>query len=173
MSMLIPILSADKPGSNRIDEDVLLIQSITSPRELNEYVILESSMYRTLFGKKKIASNRSRKRLSIVRISYDGRSIHRAYRSIPARNFTKDYVGLTPDSISELSDGTGIPALSEVTLGKGCWWNSTIGNIQMQQSGCHLGWVSLVYQYLSSWRYSAVSLIIFKPIYKPQSPKQL
>ena len=123
MSMLIPILSADKPGSNRIDEDVLLIQGITSPRELNEYVILESSMYRTLFGKKKIASNRSRKRLSIVKISYGGRSIHRAYRSIPARNFTKDYVGLTPDSISELSDGTGIPALSEVTLGKGCWWN--------------------------------------------------
>ena len=122
-SQLIPILSAGSEGCSRIDKGVLLIQGITSPRELNEYVILESSMYRTLFGEKKIASSRSRKRLSIVKITYNGRSIHRAYRSIPARDFTKDHVGLTPDSIYELSDGKVIPAFSEVTLSKGCWWN--------------------------------------------------
>lgn len=122
-SQLIPILSAGNEGCSRIDEDVLLIQGILSPQELNEYVILESSMYRVLFGEKKIASSRSRKRLSIVKISYEGRSIHRAYRSISARDFTKDYVGLTPASIYELSDGNVIPALSKVTLSKGCWWN--------------------------------------------------
>ena len=119
---LVKILSAGNSGTNTFDVDILRLTGISSPRELDEYVVLESHMYKDIFGERKISAKRSRKRLSIVKICYNGKSIHRAYLSMPAKGFGKDNVALTPNSIYELSQGETIPLLTEVSLGRGCWW---------------------------------------------------
>ncbi|MBO5631411.1 MAG: hypothetical protein J5965_20280 [Aeriscardovia sp.] len=119
---LVKILPAGLSNSNSFNNDTLLLSRITSPRELDEYVVLESHMYKYIFDGKKISASQSRKRLSIVKISYCGKSIHRAYLSAPAEGFSKEYVALTPNSIYELSSGEKIPLLSELSLSKGCWW---------------------------------------------------
>ncbi len=72
---LITILPARTTPSKTFEEDVLRFPYILSPRELDEYVVLESSMYQKLFGRTKISSSKSKKRLSIVKVSYDGQSI--------------------------------------------------------------------------------------------------
>ena len=79
-------------------------------------------MYEKIFGKKKIKSSNSKKRLSIVKISYEGKSIHRAFLAVSAKDFDKDYVALTPNSIYELSSDTAIVPLSKLTVSKGCVW---------------------------------------------------
>lgn len=120
---LITILPARTTPSKTFEEDVLRFPYILSPRELDEYVVLESSMYQKLFGRTKISSSKSKKRLSIVKVSYDGQSIHRAYLSASATGFQQKYVALTPNSIYELSDGKAVPAHSGVCISKGCWWH--------------------------------------------------
>lgn len=119
---LVKILPAGLSNTNSFSNDTLFLGRITSPRELDEYVVLESHMYQEIFKVKKLSASDSRKRLSIVKICYGGRSIHRAYLSAPAGGFTKEHVALTPNSIYELSPGEKIPLLSELTLTKGCWW---------------------------------------------------
>ncbi len=119
---LVKILPAKASSSNIFDVDTLHLSNISSPKELDEYVVLQSSMYERIFGEKKINVSRSRKRLSIVKICYEGRSIHRAYLSVSAKDFDKEYVALTPNSIYELSSEKAITPLSKVTVCKGCVW---------------------------------------------------
>ena len=119
---LVKILPAGNSDSNTFDADTLRLTGISSPRELDEYVVLESHMYKDIFGESKISAKRSRKRLSIVKICYNGKTIHRAYLSTPAKGFGKNHVALTPNSIYELSQGESIPLQTDVTLGRGCWW---------------------------------------------------
>lgn len=119
---LVKILPAGLSNPTSFDTDTLSISNITSPKELDEYVMLESHMYQIIFGETKLSASSSRKRLSIVRISYGGKSIHRAFRAATAKGFGKEYVALTPSSIYELSQGSEIPSLSELTIGKGCRW---------------------------------------------------
>lgn len=119
---LVKVLPENNSNSNVFDVDTLRITSISSSRELDQYVVLESHMYQEIFGKKKIASNASKKRLSVVKISYNGSSIYRAYLSAPVVGFKKDYVALTPNSIYELSQEEKINLLDNVTLTKGSWW---------------------------------------------------
>jgi hypothetical protein len=119
---LVKILPAGNSNQNSFENDILRLTGISSPRELDEYVVLESHMYKEIFGKTKINAKRSRKRLSVVRICYEGRSIHRAFLSAPAKGFEKEHVALTLSSIYELSQGKQIPMLAKVTLGRGCRW---------------------------------------------------
>ena len=119
---LVKILPANGSTSNHLDVDTLRICNISSPKELDEYVVFQSSMYGKIFGEKKIKASNSKKRLSIVKICYEGRSIHRAYLSASAKDFDKDYVALTPNSIYELSSEKAIVPLSKVTVCKGCVW---------------------------------------------------
>ena len=120
---LVKILPAGNSNSNSFVNDTLCLTSISSSRELDEYVVLESHMYKEIFGEKKITAKSSRKRLSVVKISYEGRSIHRAFYSAPAKGFGKEHVALSTSSIYELSQGKQIPLLADVTLGKGCLWH--------------------------------------------------
>lgn len=117
---LIKILPAGSASSNSLKDDVLRLTGISSPRELDDYVVLESHMYKEIFGEKKITAKGSHKRLSVVKICYDGQSIHRAYLSCSTEGFGKDFVALTPNSIYELSKNAAIPLGTEVTLSRGC-----------------------------------------------------
>ena len=119
---LVKILPANGSTSNIFTVDTLRLSNISSPKELDEYVILQSSMYKKIFREKKINVSKSKKRLSVVKICYEGRSIHRAYLSVSAKDFDSDYVALTPNSIYELSSEKNIMPLSKVTVCKGCVW---------------------------------------------------
>ena len=118
---LIKVLPGSSLSSNCFTNDTLKLVNISSSKELDEYVVLESHMYARIFGKKKITAKDSRKRLSVVKIDYNGKAIHRAYMSVPATDFKKEFVGLTTNSIYLLSgsDGNTVSLLSNVTLSKG------------------------------------------------------
>ena len=118
---LLKILPDSKSATNYLDKDTLRIANIVSSKEYDEYVVLHSSMYKAIFGEKKAEARRAKKQLSVVKICYEGRSIHRAYRSIPAEDFGKDYVGLTPNSIYELCRGSS-KTPKKVYVSKGSWW---------------------------------------------------
>ena len=118
---LLKILPDSKSASNYLDKDTLRIANIGSSKEFDEYVVLHSSMYEAIFGEKKAKAKRSKKLLSVVRICYEGKSIHRAYRSVSAKDFGKDYVALTPNSIYELCQNSS-EAPDKVSVSKGCWW---------------------------------------------------
>ena len=125
---LVKILPASGSTTNTFGSNTLHLTGITSSRELDQYVVLESHMYEKIFDEKKISAKASRKRLSVVKISSNGVSIYRAYLSAPASGFGKDYVALTPNSIYELSQCSKIPMLADLTLRKGSplkyYWNS-------------------------------------------------
>ena len=118
---LLKILPDSKSASNYVDIDTLRIANIVSSKEYDEYVVLHSSMYEAIFGVRKSNAKRSKKQLSVVKICCEGRSIHRAYRSVPAKDFGKDYVGLTPNSIYELCQNSS-EAPKKVSISEGCWW---------------------------------------------------
>ena len=118
---LLKILPDSKSATNYLDKDTLRIANIVSSKEYDEYVVLHSSMYKAIFGEKKAEARRAKKQLSVVKICYEGRSIHRAYRSIPAEDFGNDYVGLTPNSIYELCRSSS-KTPKKVCVSKGSWW---------------------------------------------------
>ena len=132
---LLKILPASGASANHLDTDALRLVNISSPRELDEYVILQSSLYEAIFGKKKIKTSNSKKRLSIVKICHEGKCIHRAYLSVSANGFDKNYVALTPNSIYELSKDNVIEALSNVCISKGSrwtfYWNNPVSAVRM------------------------------------------
>lgn len=118
---LLKILPDSKSFSNYLDQDTLRIANIGSSKEFDEYVVLHSSMYEAIFGEKKAKAKRSKKLLSVVRICCEGKTIHRVYRSLPAKDFGKDFVALTPNSIYELCQNSS-EAPKKVSVSKGCWW---------------------------------------------------
>jgi len=118
---LVKILPDSKSVSNYLDKDTLRVANIVSSKEYDEYVVLHSSMYEAIFGEKKAKAKRSKKLLSVVRICYEGKSIHRVYRSLPAKDFGKDFAALTPNSIYELCQDSS-EAPKKVSVSKGCWW---------------------------------------------------
>ena len=119
---LVKILPSKGSTSNSFDGNTLSLSSISSATEMDEYVVLESHLYQDIFKKKKIDADNNHKLLSIVKICCDGKTIHRAYRSLPVENFTKQYVALSPNSIYLLSTGATLQPNSKVYLSKGCMW---------------------------------------------------
>ena len=132
---MLKILPASGASANYLDKDALRLINISSPRELDEYVILQSSLYEAIFGKKKIKTSNSKKRLSIVKICHEGKCIHRAYLSLSANGFDNNYVALTPNSIYELSNDIVIAPLSNVCISKGSrwtfYWNNPVSAVRM------------------------------------------
>jgi hypothetical protein len=112
-------------NKNIYENKILRISGISMPSEVDGDVFLTSTAYKDIFGKTRKSSSVSNKRLSVVKISVNGRSIHRAYRSVPADNFTKNYVALTSKSIGMLVNNGIEP--TEVDLAPGCrflfYWN--------------------------------------------------
>ena len=108
-------------GANSISGDVLYLKGISLPSEVDGDVYLTSQLYKAIFGKSKKSSSNSQKRLSIVKISANGHSIHRAYKSTSAANFTNDYAAMTTKSIEFLTDSNGSEP-QVVKLSKGSYF---------------------------------------------------
>ncbi len=160
---LVKILPDSKSVSNYLDKDTLRIANIVSSKEYDEYVVLHSSMYKAIFGEKKAEARRAKKQLSVVKICYEGRSIHRAYRSIPAEDFGKDYVGLTPNSIYELCQNSSEPP-KKVSISKGCrwmyYWHNPVAAVRMS---FRIGIIGILFTVVTFIITLAVSLL---PYYK-------
>ncbi len=117
---IITILPAiPSESKNYYSNKIFHLNRITFSSEVDGDVILTSSSYQKIFGRKKKSSSNSRKRLSIVKISANGKSIHRAYRAESAGGFTENEVALSPNSIRLLSDKEGMePTIAKIS--KGC-----------------------------------------------------
>ena len=119
---LVKILPSNGSTINSFNGNELRLSSISSSKEMDEYVVLQSQMYQNIFKKKRIQSNNRQKRLSIVKICCNGKSIHRAFRSESTKDFTQGYVGLSTHSIYLLSQDKELSTGSKVYLSKGSWW---------------------------------------------------
>ena len=71
-------------NKNICENKILRIAGINMPSEVDGDVFLMSTAYRNIFGRPRKDSSSSKKCLSVVKVSANGRSIYRAYRSIPA-----------------------------------------------------------------------------------------
>lgn len=119
---VLKILPAFTTNKSMVNNDALRLANISTPKELDEYVVLHSSMYEKIFKRKKMDASRSKKQLSVVKVCYEGKSIHRAYLYVPASNFNSNYIALTPNSINELICGKEIDSLGAFVVCRGCRW---------------------------------------------------
>jgi len=157
---LLKILPDSKSASNYLDKDTLRIANIGSSKEYDEYVVLHSSMYETIFGVRKATAKRSKKQLSVVKICSEGKSIHRAYRSLPAKDFGKDYVALTPNSIYELChDSSKTP--TKVSVSEGCrwmyYWHNPVAAVRMS---FRIGIIGILFTIITSMFSMILTLFI-------------
>ena len=118
MKNLVKILPEPSASKNSYSNGILRLIGINNASDVDGEVMLTSDCYREIFGKTKKTIGDSHKQLSIVKISANGKSIHRAYRGISATDFLKDYVALSPNSIMFLNDENGNEPC-EVEVSKG------------------------------------------------------
>ena len=85
----------------------LYLNDIYSMPEMDGYVVLQSSVFEEVFGMTKKLSSDFDKQLPIVKISENGKAIYRLYRSVGVNGFSKEFVGLTANSICLLCDING------------------------------------------------------------------
>ena len=112
------ILPTNQLGSSCITDDKMFLKDITTISEADGDAVFQSNVYSEIFGFTRKRSNTDKKRLSIVKISANGESIHRAFKSEAVDGIKKDMVGLSPNSIRLLSDKNGKnPTEVEVEMG--------------------------------------------------------
>ena len=112
------ILPTNRQEVNYIDGDKMFLKDITTISEADGDAVFQSNVYSEIFGFTRKRSNTDKKRLSIVKISANGESIHRAFKSEAVDGIKKDMVGLSPNSIRLLSDKNGKnPTEVEVEMG--------------------------------------------------------
>ena len=104
-------------------DDVLQLQPGELPRDYDDVAFLNNRIYSKILGEKRAESSDEQKLLSVVKITYGGKSIHRAYRCSP--KLRKDEVALSANS-QRLLFGK-IDNAGEVTITKGSkfiyFWN--------------------------------------------------
>lgn len=115
---ILPSGTKPHPSSN----NVLRVPNISSPKELDEYVLMYSGMYEKIFHKKMKNSNKGRKRLSIVKIKCGSNSIHRAFMSSPISGLKDGFAALTPNSVYLLTAKDENQKPTTAIVSKGCWW---------------------------------------------------
>ena len=112
-------------GSSNVEsaDDVLQLQPGELPRDYDDVAFLNNRIYSKIFGEKRAESSDEQKLLSVVKITYGGKSIHRAYRCSP--KLRTDEVALSANS-QRLLFGK-IDNAGEVTITKGSkfiyFWN--------------------------------------------------
>lgn len=93
------------------------------PRDYDDVAFLNNRTYSAIFGEKRADSSNEKKLLSVVKITCDGKSIHRAYRC--SANMKKKSVALTQNS-QRLLFGS-LTNADYVTISKGSkfiyFWN--------------------------------------------------
>ena len=102
-----------------IKDDKMFLKDVSTISEADGDAVFQSNAYFDIFGFTRKRSNTDKKRLSIVKISANGESIHRAFKSEAVDGIKKDMVGLTPSSIRLLigKDGKN-PTEVEVEKGR-------------------------------------------------------
>ena len=120
---IIPSNSAPISSNSAPTDDVLPLPTGEIPRDYDDVALFHSKEYAKIFGEKRAESCDEQKLLSVVKITYGGKSIHRAYRCSP--KLRKDEVGLSSNS-QRLLFGK-IDNAGEVTITKGSkfiyFWN--------------------------------------------------
>lgn len=118
---VLVILPNKTTGSSYIDavNKKVFIVDLTNASDMDGIIVLHSSVFEEIFGiTKKISSNYI-KQLPIIKISENGKHIYRAYKAIPINGFTKDYAGLTSNSLCLLNDVNGNnPTTIELSPGR-------------------------------------------------------
>ena len=99
------ILPLNASGSSYLNGDNLYLNDISRVSDADEDVVLYSNVYEEIFGITRKLEKDTNKRLAIVKISANGKSIHRAFRSVAG--MTNDYAGLTANSLRLLNDSMG------------------------------------------------------------------
>ena len=103
--------------------DVLQLPPGELPRDYDDVAFLNNRTYSAIFGEKRADSSNEKKLLSVVKITCDGKSIHRAYRC--SANMTMNTVALTQNS-QRLLFGS-LTNVGDVTILKGSkffyFWN--------------------------------------------------
>jgi hypothetical protein len=116
---IVKILPDSSASKNYCANGVLRLVGINTASDVDGDVLMKSDGYNAVFKTTKKTADNSQKRLSIVKISANGKVIYRAYRGVSATDFLKDYVALTPNSIMLLNDKAGNEP-KEVEVSKGC-----------------------------------------------------
>lgn len=86
---------------------ILHLVGINNASEVDGEAFVISNCYLDVFGMRRKNADDSKKRLSIMKISANGKSIYRECRCVSATSFNSDYVALSPHSIMLLNDKNG------------------------------------------------------------------
>lgn len=112
------VFPTDKPGESYVDGDIMYLKDITAVSEADGEAVFYSHVYEDIFGYTRKLSNNHMKRLSIVEISANGKSIHRAFKSESVKDISQSDIGLTTNSLRLLNDMDGNnPTEVEVSIG--------------------------------------------------------
>ena len=118
VAKVLPNSSGEK---NCFANRILRLIGINNASDVDGEVLMISNCYKDVFEKRKKNTDDSNKRLSIVKITANGKSIHRSYKCVSAKDFSGDYVALSPNSIMLLNDKDGIEP-EEAELCEGSWF---------------------------------------------------
>ena len=119
MNILKILPSPPSANKNSISQGVLYLKDITFTSEVAAEAYFTTHVYKDFFGKNRKSDKDDNKKLAIVKISANGKSIYRSYRSCTTEGFNKDSVALSPESIRLLTDKNGENPKT-VTISKGC-----------------------------------------------------
>lgn len=114
------------PSTNSIDSIEITDNSVDfrlcDSDFLSDYedcVIMTSHNYYNVFGKHRKKSSKGMKLLSVVKLSYNGKSIYRQYLGKAVAGFTDDMIAITPRSWRLLCDESLCPTKKCVTISSG------------------------------------------------------
>lgn len=101
------VLPDSSAAKNCFANGELRLIGINNASDVDGEVLMISNCYKDVFEKRKKNTDDSKKRLSIVKITANGKSIHRSYKCVSATDFIRNYVALSPNSIMLLNDKDG------------------------------------------------------------------
>ena len=99
------IYNKDDETSFDKEKNVIKLQGFRSPTEFDAEIGLHSSVFKKIFHKRKSEAADDMKRLSIVKVTYNGKSIYRNFRGVQSKDYKADFAVLSQQSISLLSSG--------------------------------------------------------------------
>ena len=80
----------------------LVIQCTDQDLDSEAKALFHPSAYKDIFGKSKKSSLQGKQRLSVVKIKYDQRIIHRSFQARSIKGLDSKNVGLSPGACMEL-----------------------------------------------------------------------
>lgn len=124
ISTILTIRPAINAGSSlKLVDKCLEISNIERSSDLDDFILLHSSLYRVLFGSTKTKSPNRRKRASIVKIDgNNGKTIQREFKGYYIGGFTNNMAALSLKSQLLLIDRNG-NSPTKLVLSKGNYWS--------------------------------------------------